>query len=210
MTSLDTLFPSLSLVPVVVIDHADDAVPLAEALLEGGIPSIEITLRTEAGLKAIEQVATHVPGIMVGAGTITSPAQMDAAKHAGAVFQVSPGLTPTLAAHAKAQRIAWLPGVANASDIMLAMEYGVTRMKFFPAALSGGIPMLKQFMSVFPLLRFCPTGGIDESNMNEYADLKAVFAIGGSWLTPKDLIASKDWGEITEIARKSMFTLTHR
>jgi 2-dehydro-3-deoxyphosphogluconate aldolase / (4S)-4-hydroxy-2-oxoglutarate aldolase len=208
MTLLDTLFPSLSLVPVVVIDHADDAVPLAEALLEGGITSIEITLRTEAGLRAIEQVAKHVPNIIIGSGTITTPAQMDAAANAGARFHVSPGVTEKLAAHAATKGYAWLPGVANASNIMTAMEHGATRMKLFPASLSGGVPMLKQFASVFPQLRFCPTGGIDEKNMHEYAALPTVFAIGGSWITPKEVLAAKDWKQVSAISQRSMKALT--
>jgi 2-dehydro-3-deoxyphosphogluconate aldolase / (4S)-4-hydroxy-2-oxoglutarate aldolase len=210
MNQLPTLFPFLSLVPVVVIEHAKDAVPLAEALLEGGITSIEITLRTEAGLHAIEQVAKHVPDIINGAGTITSTSQMQAAKDAGAVFQVSPGVTVMLAAYAQKHAIAWLPGVTNASNIMTAMEHGMRCMKLFPASLSGGVPMLKQFASVFPHLRFCPTGGIDEGNMNDYGALPSVFAIGGSWLTPKELIASKDWKGIAAIAKRSVAALQVR
>jgi 2-dehydro-3-deoxyphosphogluconate aldolase / (4S)-4-hydroxy-2-oxoglutarate aldolase len=205
--TLDALFPSLSLIPVVVVDDAADAVPLAEALLAGGITSIEITLRTDAGLRAIEQVARHVPNILTGSGTITTTAQMDAARSAGAVFHVSPGVTATLAEHARANNIAWLGGVANASNIMQAMEAGAERVKFFPAALSGGVPMLKQFHSVFPQLKICPTGGISEANMHEYAALPNVFAIGGSWLTPKEAIAAKDWKQITQIARRSVDAL---
>ena len=205
--SLTTLFPSLSLVPVVVIDHADDAVPLAESLLEGGITSIEITLRTKAGLQAIENVAKAVPDILTGAGTVTTSGLMDAAANAGASFQVSPGITPTLAAHAAKQNVPWLAGVTDASQIMLALEYQATHLKFFPAALSGGVAMLKQFASVFPQMTFCPTGGISVSNMNEYAALPNVFAIGGSWLTPKQMIADKDWAGITKIARESVEAL---
>lgn len=205
--TIDTLFPSLSLVPVVVIDNADDAVPLAESLLAGGIGSIEITLRTKAGLQAIEQVAKHVPDIITGSGTVTNIAQMDAAANAGATFQVSPGVTAALAAHAQQKQVAWLGGVTDASQIMLALEYGAKHLKFFPAALSGGVPMLKQFASVFSALRFCPTGGISVDNMNDYAALPNVFAIGGSWLTPKDLIANKDWAAITKIAKDSVAAL---
>ncbi len=204
---LESLFPSLSLVPVVVIENADDAVPLAESLLEGGIRSIEITLRTEAGMQAIENVAKNVPDILVGSGTVTNAVQMDAAANAGAAFQVSPGITPSLAAHAKAKNVPWLAGVTDASQIMLALEHGATHLKFFPASLSGGVPMLKQFASVFPALKFCPTGGISVGNMNEYAALPSVFAIGGSWLTPKDAIAAKDWSRITQIAKDSVAAL---
>lgn len=202
--SLDSLFPHFSLVPVVVINHADDAVPLAESLLEGGITSIEITLRTEAALDAIYQVSKYVPDIINGVGTVTNIDQMKAAKEAGAVFQVSPGITPTLAQYAQSHDIDWLAGVTDASQIMLAKEYSLAHMKFFPASLSGGVPMLKQFASVFPDVRFCPTGGISLDNMNDYAALKNVFAMGGSWLTPKDAIAEKDFMRITKICKDTI------
>ncbi len=205
--TLTSLFPQFSLVPVVVIDDADNAVPLAEALLEGGITSIEITLRTPQALDAIEQVATHVPDIITGSGTIMTPEQMSQAHDAGAQFQVSPGITDALACHAAEQEIAWLPGVANASNILQVAEYGFTHMKFFPAELAGGLAMLKQFISVFPHIRFCPTGGITQQSVSNYRALPAVFAVGGSWLTPKDAIASKDWNRITTIAKESVATL---
>ena len=207
MNHLPSLFPELSLMPVVVINHADDAVPLANALLEGGIFSIEITLRTPAGLHAIEKVAKHVPEIMVGAGTVIDVEHMTACKNAGAQFQVSPGLTPTLATHAAKHHITWLPGCANASDIMLALEHGFDHIKSFPASLIGGVPMLTQFSGVFPNIRICPTGGVSLSNMAEYAALPSVFAIGGSWLTPKAAIDNKDWAQITTIARQSVDAL---
>ena len=205
--TLDTMFATKSLIPVVVIDRAEDAVPLAEALLEGGIKSIEITLRTPAGMAAIEQVAKHVPDIIVGSGTVLNAEQMTQAKNAGAVFQVSPGLTDSLAQHAADNHIEWLPGITNASGIMQALQAGHSRVKFFPASLSGGVPVLKQFGSVFPDLKICPTGGISMDNMNDYAALGNVFAIGGSWLTPKDLIANKEWTKITTIAKDSVAAL---
>ncbi len=201
---LTKLFRHFSLIPVVVIENADDAVPLAESLLEGGIKSIEITLRTEAALDAIYQVSKYVPDIINGVGTVTNAEQMKAAKEAGAVFQVSPGITPSLADYARNNNIDWLAGVTDASQIMLAKEYGLNHMKFFPASLSGGVPMLKQFASVFPDIRFCPTGGISLENMNEYAALPNVFAMGGSWLTPKDAIAAKDFARITKICKETI------
>ncbi len=203
MSKLSEMFNDFSLVPVVVIDDANDATPLAEALLAGGIKSIEITLRTDAGLKAIEQVAKNVPDIMVGSGTILTKTQMQAAHDAGAQFHVSPGITDELAVYASERNISWLAGVANSSNIMQANAHGLTHVKFFPASLSGGVPMLKQFISVFPHIRFCPTGGIDLGNLHEYMALKSVFAVGGSWLTPKELIAQKNWAEITKIASAS-------
>lgn len=205
--SLDIMFAKKSLIPVVVIDREEDAIPLAESLLEGGITSIEITLRTPAGMKAIEHVAQGVPDILVGSGTVLNAEQMMQAKNAGAVFQVSPGLTDSLAAFAKEQKIEWLPGITNASGIMQALQAGHKRVKFFPASLSGGVPVLKQFGSVFPDLKICPTGGISLDNMNDYAALGNVFAIGGSWLTPKELIADKNWSEISRIARDSVSML---
>jgi 2-dehydro-3-deoxyphosphogluconate aldolase / (4S)-4-hydroxy-2-oxoglutarate aldolase len=207
MTHIHDLFPAQNPIPVVVLDDAADAVPLARALYAGGVTSIEITLRTEAGLKAIECVARDVPEIIVGAGTITNPQQMDAARNAGAKFQVSPGITARLADHAHKTDVTWLAGVTNASQIMHAMEYNATHLKFFPASLSGGVPMLKQFHSVFPHLKFCPTGGIDLSNLKDYAALPNVFAIGGSWLTPKDAMSSKDWDHIEVLARQSVLLL---
>jgi 2-dehydro-3-deoxyphosphogluconate aldolase / (4S)-4-hydroxy-2-oxoglutarate aldolase len=203
MDILSKLFDSFSLVPVVVLDDAADAVPLAEALLAGGVKSIEITLRTDAGLKAIENVAKNVPDILVGSGTILNVAQMQAAHDAGAQFHVSPGISDELADYATSHNIAWLAGVANSSNIMQAHSHDLTHVKFFPAVLAGGVPMLKQFISVFPNMRFCPTGGIDLSNLHEYMALSSVFAVGGSWLTPKDLIAQKNWAEITKIAKES-------
>jgi 2-dehydro-3-deoxyphosphogluconate aldolase/(4S)-4-hydroxy-2-oxoglutarate aldolase len=205
--SLSSLFPSFSLVPVVVIDHVEDAVPLANALLEGGITAIEVTLRTPAGLKAIEQIARNVPDILIGSGTITTIAQLQDAHAAGAKFHVSPGITDKLAEYATSHHMAWLAGVANASNVMQAVQYGLTYVKFFPAALAGGVPMLKQFMSVFPHMHFCPTGGIDIGNMKDYQLLSSVFAIGGSWLTPKDAIAHKEWKKITNIAADSVAQL---
>lgn len=207
MTHIHDLFPAQNPIPVVVLDDATDAVPLARALYAGGVTSIEITLRTEAGLKAIELVARDVPQIIVGAGTVTTPQHMDAARNAGAQFQVSPGITAHLADHAHRTDVTWLAGVTNASQIMHAMEYGATHLKFFPASLSGGVPMLKQFHSVFPHLKFCPTGGIDLSNLKDYAALPNVFAIGGSWLTPKDAMSAKDWGRIEVLARQSVILL---
>ncbi len=204
MSNLNTLFPSFSLIPVVVIDDEADAAPLAEALLAGGVSAIEITLRTAAGFKAIEAVAKQVPDIIVGSGTVLNTQQMDDAANAGARFQVSPGITSRLAQHAGSTGVAWLPGVASASDIILALEHGFSHVKCFPASLVGGVPMLKQFSSVFPQVRICPTGGVSQQNMAEYQQLANVFAIGGSWLAPKAAMQAKDWLAITQIAKESL------
>jgi 2-dehydro-3-deoxyphosphogluconate aldolase/(4S)-4-hydroxy-2-oxoglutarate aldolase len=200
---MKNLFGNFSLIPVVVIDNLEDAVPLATSLLEGGVKAIEITLRTEVGLAAIEKIAKEVPDILLGSGTILNAVQLQSAHDAGAKFHVSPGITDVLAAYAREKNFNWLAGVANASNIMQALAYNFDYVKFFPASLSGGLPMLKQFASVFPKLNICPTGGIDESNFHEYKALPNVFAVGGSWLTPKDLIKNKDWQAITKIAKNS-------
>lgn len=204
MTSVNRLFPSFSLIPVVVIEDVQHAVPLAQALLAGGITSIEITLRTPAALQAIEAVAKSVPDILVGAGTITSPEQMRDAANAGATFHISPGVSHRLAAYAQQENMAWIGGISSASDILLSLEYGFSHMKFFPAEASGGVVMLKQLAAVFGDCRFCPTGGITLTNMKDYQAQTYCFAVGGSWLSPKDAITQKDWNRITQIARDSV------
>ena len=205
---MKNLFPTLSLIPVVVIDDPAHAVPFAEALLEGGVNSIEITLRTEAGLPAIESIAKALPEMLVGSGTITNSKQLQAAIDAGARFHVSPGITATLAEAAQNKGVAWLPGSANASDIMLAMDYGITHVKLFPAGIAGGVAMLKQIASVFPQIQVCPTGGVNLQNLADFAVQPNVFAIGGSWLAPKDSMRSGDWARITEIAKESVSALS--
>ncbi len=202
--SLDTILKLCPLVPVVVIQSEQDAVPLAEALLAGGIKTIEITLRSDAGLKAIEKVASQVPGIVTGAGTITKPAQLKQAQDAGAKFIVSPGLTAALAKEAQKLKAPLLPGVATASEVMQAQDWGIDLLKLFPAEQSGGTGKLKHFASVFPTARFCPTGGVSMANLAEYLAQKNVICVGGSWLTPAEVIAAKDWGKITQIARDSL------
>lgn len=204
---IETLFPSFSLVPVVVIHDAEDALPLAEALLAGGIGCIEITLRTDAALRGIEQVSARLPEMLVGAGTVCDYQQMHDAQQAGAVFQVSPGISDALAQQAQSQQIAWLPGISSASDIIVALAHDYHYLKFFPASLAGGVPMLKQLSGVFGNCRFCPTGGIDQDNMNDYAALPSVFAIGGSWLTPKAAIENKQWAVVTQCAKESLTKL---
>lgn len=203
MPDMKTLFPSLSLIPVVVIDDAAHAVLLAEALLEGGIDAIEITLRTPAGLAAIESIAKALPQIRLGSGTVLSPAQLRDAMNAGAQFHVSPGITPSLAEAACKSGALWLAGTANASDVMLALEYGFDHVKLFPAGIAGGTKMLSQLASVFSQVKICPTGGVSLENLSEYAAQKNVFAIGGSWLAPKALMQQGDWASITQIARQS-------
>ena len=192
------------IVPVVVLDKVEDAVPLAHALLEGGIKLIEVTLRTAAGLNAISRIAKEVPEIIVGAGTVLSAEQYRQAMAAGAQYLISPGLTPAIAEVAAKHSLPYLPGVATPSECMLAMEYSIPVVKFFPASLIGGTPLLKQFASVFSNLKFVPTGGIDAGNAKDYLSLPNVVSVGGSWVAPKDAIAKGDWKKITELCREAL------
>jgi 2-dehydro-3-deoxyphosphogluconate aldolase/(4S)-4-hydroxy-2-oxoglutarate aldolase len=170
-------------IPVLVIDRIEDAVPVAEALVAGGLPVLEVTLRTPVALDAIRAMKS-VPGAIVGAGTVIDGALLDQAVAAGAEFLVSPGLTDSLAEAAKRSPIPLLPGVATASEIMRALDHGFTRLKFFPATASGGIPALKGHSAVFGNVTFCPTGGISAETASDWLALPAVACVGGSWLVP--------------------------
>jgi 2-dehydro-3-deoxyphosphogluconate aldolase / (4S)-4-hydroxy-2-oxoglutarate aldolase len=174
-------------IPVVVIDDVDDAVPLAEALVRGGLPAIEVTLRTDAALAAIERIAENVEGAVVGAGTITTTAQIADALSAGARFLVSPGATPTLLDGLQAAEVPFLPGTATASDLVALIERGITHAKLFPAEVVGGVKALKAFAGPFPQLRFCPTGGIKAGNAPDYLRLENVACVGGSWMVSGDV-----------------------
>lgn len=188
--------------PVMVIDDLANAVPLARALVAGGVRVLEITLRTPAALDAIRQISQQVEGAIVGVGTVVEPAQLKAAKDAGAVFAISPGFTRELGLAAKEYGIDLIPGVANPSDIIEALSLGIDTLKFFPAEQAGGIPMLKALHGPFPQILFCPTGGISETNFKDYLKLPNVACVGGSWLAPKDFIAHGNWDGITQIARE--------
>ena len=190
-------------IPVIVIDHLQDAVPLARALVAGGIRVLEVTLRTPAALKAIEAIANEVEGAITGVGTITQPKDFDAALKAGALFGVSPGLTPELIAAARDSALPLLPGVMTPSDVIAARAAGFTELKLFPAQQAGGIGMLKALGGPFPDLRFCPTGGISAATAPELLALPNVACVGGSWLTPAGVVAARDWGRITTLARET-------
>src|SRR5690349_19580703 len=174
-------------IPVVVIDYLEDAVPLATALVRGGLPAIEVTLRTPAALAAIERVAAEVPGAVVGAGTVTTSLQVDEALAAGARFLVSPGATPNLLDALQASGVPFLPGTATASDIVALIERGITHAKLFPAEVVGGVKALKAFAGPFPQMRFCPTGGITPDNAPDYLAQPNVACVGGSWMTQGDV-----------------------
>ncbi len=192
------------IVPVVVIENIKDAVPLAQSLVEGGIPIIEVTLRSSCALEAIELIAKNVPKMRVGAGTILNPTQLEQAQNRGAEFLISPGLTIKLLEHAKKKDMPLIPGVSSSSEVMQALELGYSALKFFPAEYCGGVKLLNAFNGPFKGVKFCPTGGISADNMRSYLNLENVLCVGGSWLTPKNLIQNKEWDKITEICKRSL------
>ncbi|NHB47383.1 bifunctional 4-hydroxy-2-oxoglutarate aldolase/2-dehydro-3-deoxy-phosphogluconate aldolase [Helicobacter pylori] len=192
------------IVPVVVIEDIKDAVPLAQSLVEGGIQIIEVTLRSSCALEAIELIAKNVPKMRVGAGTILNPTQLDQAQNRGAEFLISPGLTIKLLKHAKKKEMPLIPGVSSSSEVMQALELGYSALKFFPAEYCGGVKLLNAFNGPFKGVKFCPTGGISVDNMRSYLALENVLCVGGSWLTPKDLIQNKEWDKITEICKRAL------
>lgn len=201
-TASDVLATS-PVVPVAVLDDVEHAVPVAQALLRGGIRTIEVTLRTSAALPAIERIAADVPEVVVGAGTITEPGQADQAAKAGARYLVTPGTTPNLLDELTGSGLPFLPGVSTVSEAMLLAERGLTALKFFPAEPSGGVPYLKAIAGPLPHLRFCPTGGIGHDTARKYLALPNVPCVGGSWLTPKDVLAARDWGQVEAFAREA-------
>ncbi|MGN8446513.1 bifunctional 4-hydroxy-2-oxoglutarate aldolase/2-dehydro-3-deoxy-phosphogluconate aldolase [Helicobacter pylori] len=192
------------IVPVVVIEDIKDAVPLVQSLVEGGIQIIEVTLRSSCALEAIELIAKNVPKMRVGAGTILNPTQLEQAQNRGAEFLISPGLTIKLLEYAKKKDMPLIPGVSSSSEVMQALELGYSALKFFPAEYCGGVKLLNAFNGPFKGVKFCPTGGISADNMCSYLNLENVLCVGGSWLTPKNLIQNKEWDKITEICKRSL------
>lgn len=187
-------------IPVIVIEDASQAAPLARALIAGGLPVLEVTLRTPAALDAIRAM-TPVEGGVVGAGTVLSPEDVAAAKQAGARFAVSPGATECLCDACEAADLPLLPGAATSSEAMRLLERGYSTLKFFPAEASGGAPALKAIGAPLPQITFCPTGGVSPANVADYLSLANVACVGGSWVVPKTAIAAGDWSEITRLAR---------
>ncbi|GAA9671273.1 bifunctional 4-hydroxy-2-oxoglutarate aldolase/2-dehydro-3-deoxy-phosphogluconate aldolase [Helicobacter pylori] len=192
------------IIPVVVIENIKDAVPLVQSLVEGGIHIIEVTLRSSCALEAIELIAKNVPKMRVGAGTILNPTQLEQAQNRGAEFLISPGLTIKLLEYAKKKDMPLIPGVSSSSEVMQALELGYNALKFFPAEYCGGVKLLNAFNGPFKGVKFCPTGGISADNMRSYLNLENVLCVGGSWLTPKNLIQNKEWDKITEICKRSL------
>ncbi|BCW87549.1 KHG/KDPG aldolase [Alphaproteobacteria bacterium SO-S41] len=204
--TLDAIMALSPMIAVVTIRDARHAAPLTAALVAGGVPAVEITLRTSSALEAIRAAAT-VPGAVIGAGTCLNRAQIDAAAEAGAAFAVSPGATSTLLRAAKGAAIPLLPGITTASELMAALEHGYDRLKFFPAESAGGAAAIKALGAPFAKVRFCPTGGITLQNAPSYLVLGNVDCVGGSWLAPEDAIQAADWGRIETLARAAVAAL---
>ncbi|MGW1227602.1 bifunctional 4-hydroxy-2-oxoglutarate aldolase/2-dehydro-3-deoxy-phosphogluconate aldolase [Streptomyces sp. NPDC002530] len=190
-------------VPVVVLEDAADAVPLARALVAGGLPAIEVTLRTPAALDAIRAISEGVPDAVVGAGTVIAPRQVADTAAAGARFLVSPGWTDTLLDAMKASGLPFLPGVSTTSEVVALLERGVAEMKFFPAEAAGGTAYLKALSAPLPQARFCPTGGISLASAPRYLALPNVGCVGGSWMVPGDAVAARDWSRVEKLAAEA-------
>jgi 2-dehydro-3-deoxyphosphogluconate aldolase/(4S)-4-hydroxy-2-oxoglutarate aldolase len=201
---LDAILARSPLIPVIAIEEADAAVPLARALVAGGLTVLEITFRTAAAPEAIRRIVREVPEAIVGAGTIRSADDARQAADLGAQFGVSPGTTREIYAACASAALPLLPGVATASEILVALDHGCEVVKFFPAVPAGGIAAVKALRGPFPTLRFCPTGGINEDNAAEWLAVPGVVAVGGSWLAPDARIKARDWPAITAIARRSL------
>jgi 2-dehydro-3-deoxyphosphogluconate aldolase / (4S)-4-hydroxy-2-oxoglutarate aldolase len=203
MKGIEEILRLSPVMPVVTIEDAGIAADLARALVRGGIRVIEVTLRTAAALAAIEAIARAEPDICVGAGTVLSVSDLHAAAKAGAAFAISPGSTAALLEAGRNSAIPYLPAVATASELMSGLAAGYRCFKFFPAGAAGGLAMLKSFAGPFPDARFCPTGGITQESVRSYLDLPNVLCAGGSWLSPADALAARDWGRIEALASKA-------
>ncbi len=200
-----SLLDRVPVIPVVVLDDVAQAVPVAEALVAGGVPVIELTLRTPVALTCIEQIARQVPDILVGAGTIRTPDQAKDAVSAGAQFLVSPGTTDTLVSAMQDTGLPHLPGASTISEVLRLLELGYSELKLFPAEVSGGVAFLKAIGAPVPQARFCPTGGITELSAPSYLGLANVGCVGGTWITPADALRDHDWARVTRLASDSTY-----
>jgi 2-dehydro-3-deoxyphosphogluconate aldolase/(4S)-4-hydroxy-2-oxoglutarate aldolase len=200
----EEIFSQGPVVPVLVIKDVEHAVPLAKALIAGGIRVLEVTLRTEAALEVIAKIAKEVPEAIIGAGTVTNRKQLQQVIDAGAKFAISPGMTTDLLKAGNEGSIALIPGISSISELMTAVDHGYTHLKFFPAEASGGVKALKAIGGPFPDIKFCPTGGISPSNYNDYLALPSVRCAGGSWLAPEEAMINGDWDKITELAKQAV------
>jgi len=205
---LHAILARAPVLPVVTVQHVEDAVPLARALVEGGLPVLEVTLRTSAGLEAIRRIRAEVDGAVVGAGTVTAPAGIDEALAAGAEFIVTPGVTSALLMSGAACGAPFMPGIATASELMNCLEYGFDTLKFFPAQASGGARALKSLAGPFPQVWFCPTGGIGLPQLEEYLAIPTVKTVGGSWMVQPSQVGARDWSAITALAAQARARVT--
>ncbi len=203
-TRAETILTSGPVVPVIVINKLEQAVPLAKALVAGGVRVLEVTLRTPCAMDAIRAIIKEVPEAIVGAGTVTNVRQLAEVTAAGVQFVISPGVTESLLKAATEGTIPLIPGIATVSELMLGMDYGLREFKFFPAEANGGVKALQAIAGPFPQIRFCPTGGISPKNYRDYLALKSVLCIGGSWLVPNDALAAGDYARITELAKEAV------
>ncbi len=203
-TSAEQILTSGPVVPVIVINKLEHAVPLAKALVAGGVRVLEVTLRTACAMDAIKAIAKEVPDAIIGAGTVLNAAQLAEVTAAGAQFAISPGLTEDLLKAANAGSIPLIPGISTVSELMLGLDAGLREFKFFPAEANGGVKALQAIAGPFPQVRFCPTGGITPNNYRDYLALKSVLCIGGSWLVPADALESGDYARITDLAREAV------
>lgn len=204
LTQPADIFAMGPIVPVLVIENIEDAVPIANALIAGGINVLEVTLRTANALDVIKEIATKLPHAMVGAGTVINPETLQQSIAAGAKFAISPGLTKELLAASIESTIPLIPGIASISELMTGIDAGFDHFKFFPAEAIGGAKSIKSISGPFPNIRFCPTGGINVNNMGNYLSLNNVACIGGSWLVPDDAVLNKDWDRITQITKEAV------
>lgn len=204
-TTAEAILTNGPVVPVIVVKKLEHAVPMAKALVAGGVRVLEVTLRTACALDAIRAIAKEVPGAIVGAGTVTNVEQLKAVTEAGAQFAISPGLTESLLKAATEEgTIPLIPGISTVSELMLGMQYGLKEFKFFPAEANGGVKALQAIGGPFAHIRFCPTGGISPANYRDYLALNSVLCIGGSWLVPADALEAGDYDRITKIAREAV------
>lgn len=206
LTALEVLSAS-PIIPVIAIKQLKDAVPLANALIEAGVKVLEITLRTECGLKAIRTIKQEVPNAIVGAGTVVNATQYAQAVDAGAEFIISPGLTESLLQKSQEYDVPFIPGVATPSELMLAHQYGLSYLKFFPAEINGGVNALQAFAGPFADIKFCPTGGVNEKNYRDYLALKNVLCVGGTWFVPNDAVERGDFEHIRHLAQSAVDNL---
>jgi 2-dehydro-3-deoxyphosphogluconate aldolase/(4S)-4-hydroxy-2-oxoglutarate aldolase len=200
IAAVDAILTRAPVVPVLSIAKLGDAVPLARALVDAGLPVLEVTLRTDVAREAIRAIAAEVPHAIVGAGTVLTPQDLEAVANSGATFAIAPGCTETMYAAARDAAIPFIPAIATASELMRGLEHGHARFKFFPAESAGGIGALRSFAGPFAQAKFCPTGGIDAGKARDYLRLANVVTVGGSWMVPGDLLAARDWGAIGALA----------